>query len=55
MRDVDDEDQTEADVAGAGIVEAAVAALDGLEDRPVGEHLAAYEQAHRELRAALEV
>ena len=50
MRGVDDEQQTE-----AGLVDAALAALEGLDDRPVGEHQAAFEQAHRELRAALEV
>ncbi|GAA1913369.1 hypothetical protein GCM10009737_13500 [Nocardioides lentus] len=33
----------------------ALAALDGLEDLPVGEHLAAFEQAHRELRSALQL
>ena len=28
--------------------------LEGLDDRPVGEHAAAFERAHEELRAALE-
>jgi len=33
----------------------ALAALDGLDDLPVGEHLAAFERAHRELRSALQL
>jgi hypothetical protein len=39
----------------AGTVTAALEALDGIEDVPVPEHLPAYERAHAELRAALEI
>lgn len=34
--------------------EAAVAGLDGLETLPVAEHVAVFEQAHAELRRALD-
>lgn len=50
MQDVDDAPLTE-----TGLVEPALAALDGLDELEVSEHLAAFEEAHRELRAALEV
>ena len=35
-------------------VDAVLASLDGLDDRPVGEHAGVFEQAHEQLRAALE-
>ena len=35
-------------------VDAVLASLDGLDDRPVSEHAAVFEQAHEQLRAALE-
>ena len=35
-------------------VDAVLASLDGLDDRPVREHAAVFEQAHEQLRAALE-
>ena len=35
-------------------VDAVLASLDGLDDRPVSEHGAVFEQAHEQLRAALE-
>jgi hypothetical protein len=35
-------------------VDAVLASLDGLDDRPVGEHAVVFEQAHEQLRAALE-
>ena len=31
-----------------------LASLDGLDDRPVSEHAVVFEQAHEQLRAALE-
>jgi hypothetical protein len=34
-------------------VDAVLARLDGLEERPVAEHVAVFEQAHDDLRAAL--
>jgi hypothetical protein len=35
-------------------VDAVLASLDGLDDRPVGEHARVFERAHEQLRAALE-
>ena len=35
-------------------VDAVLASLDGLDDRPVSEHAVVFEQAHEQLRAALE-
>ena len=35
-------------------VDAVLASLDGLDERPVSEHAAVFEQAHEQLRAALE-
>ena len=35
-------------------VDAVLASLDGLDDRPVSEHADVFEQAHEQLRAALE-
>ena len=39
---------------GDARVDAVLDSLEGLDDRPVGEHAAAFERAHEELRAALE-
>jgi hypothetical protein len=38
---------------GNAAVDAVVASLDGLEDRPVDEHVAVFEAAHDALRGAL--
>jgi hypothetical protein len=38
---------------GSTAVDAVLESLDGLEDRPVGEHVAVFEAAHEQLRAAL--
>lgn len=35
-------------------VDSVIAAIEGLEGRPVEEHVAAFEQAHDELRRALD-
>ena len=35
-------------------VDAVLASLDGLADRPVAEHVAVFEQAHDRLRRALD-
>ncbi len=52
------EDQTAATghrtaATGHPAVDEVIASLDGLEDRPVGEHVAVFESAHERLRAAL--
>lgn len=39
---------------GDARVDAVLASLDGLSDRPVSEHAVVFEQAHERLRAALE-
>jgi hypothetical protein len=39
---------------GDARVDAVLASLNGLDDRPVSEHAAVFEQAHEQLRAALE-
>ena len=39
---------------GDARVDGVLASLDGLDDRPVSEHAAVFEQAHEQLRAALE-
>ena len=39
---------------GDARVDAVLASLDGLDERPVSEHAAVFEQAHEQLRAALE-
>lgn len=36
-----------------GLVDAALAHLDGIEERPVGEHVSAYDAVHRGLQDAL--
>ncbi len=38
---------------GHPAVDAVIASLDGLEERPVGEHVAVFEHAHDALRHAL--
>ncbi len=43
------------DEAEQETVTAALEALEGLDELPVTEHLAAFEQAHRELRSALQL
>ncbi len=66
MRDMDQQhpdDETQdhgsdgTDTAGStGVaeVDAVLASLDGLADRPVAEHVAVFEQAHDRLRRALD-
>jgi hypothetical protein len=39
---------------GVGEVDAVLASLDGLAERPVSEHVAVFEQAHERLRRALD-
>jgi hypothetical protein len=39
---------------GMAEVDAVLASLDGLADRPVAEHVAVFEQAHDRLRRALD-
>jgi hypothetical protein len=39
---------------GVAEVDAVLASLDGLADRPVAEHVAVFEQAHERLRRALD-
>jgi hypothetical protein len=39
---------------GDARVDTVLASLDGLDDRPVSEHAVVFEQAHEQLRAALE-
>lgn len=38
---------------GSSVVDAVLASLDGLEERHVGDHVAVFEAAHEQLRAAL--
>jgi hypothetical protein len=38
---------------GSSVVDGVLASLDGLEERPVGDHVAVFEAAHEQLRAAL--
>jgi hypothetical protein len=44
---------TDAGSTGHGAVDAVLASLDGLEERPVAEHVAVFESAHDSLRSAL--
>ena len=48
--------ETEAEQVRTGDARVAgvLASLDSLDDRPVSEHAAVFEQAHEQLRAALE-
>ena len=39
---------------GDARVDAVLASLDGLDDRPVSEHAVVFERAHEQLRAALD-
>ena len=39
---------------GVAAVDEVLAGLDGLEDRPVSEHVAVFEQAHQRLRRVLD-
>ena len=39
---------------GEDRVDSVIAAVEGLRERPVDEHVAAFEQAHDELRRALD-
>ena len=39
---------------GDARVDGVLASLDGLDDQPVSEHAVVFEQAHEQLRAALE-
>lgn len=65
MRDMDQQhpDETQDHVSagtdtagstGVAEVDAVLASLDGLADRPVAEHVAVFEQAHDRLRRALD-
>jgi len=40
--------------SGNPVVDAVLASLGGLEERPVVEHVAVFETAHEQLRAALD-
>jgi hypothetical protein len=44
---------TDAESTGHGAVDAVLASLEGLEERPVAEHVAVFESAHDSLRSAL--
>ncbi len=48
-----DEGAAAAEVTGHPAVDAMLASLEGLEQRPVGEHAAVFESAHDALRRAL--
>lgn len=39
---------------GNQVVDGVIAAIDGLDDRPLAEHVAVFEQAHERLRSALD-
>jgi hypothetical protein len=47
------DDSAEPERTGHPDVDAVIASLDGLEGRPVSEHVAVFESAHDRLRAAL--
>ena len=51
---VSDDAEAEQVRTGDARVDAVLASLDGLDDRPVGEHARVFERAHEQLRAALE-
>jgi hypothetical protein len=42
-----------ADLTGHPVVDAVVSTVEGLHQRPVDEHVAVFESAHEQLRAAL--
>lgn len=42
-----------ADLTGHPVVDEVLEAMQGLQDRPVEEHVAVFEAAHEKLRAAL--
>lgn len=44
---------TPAEQTGRGDVDAVIASLTGLDDLPVAEHVAVFEQAHESLRRTL--
>jgi hypothetical protein len=50
---VDDAAPTTVELTGHDAVDEVLGSLDGLEGRPVGEHVAVFEAAHEALRAAL--
>ena len=41
------------EVTAATLVDAALGRLDGLQERPVGEHVAVFDEVHRALQDAL--
>ncbi|HEX8780485.1 MAG TPA: hypothetical protein VF728_04875 [Nocardioides sp.] len=45
---------TDVPETGVGAVDEVLAGLRGLEDRPVSEHVAVFEDAHRQLRRVLD-
>ena len=47
-------DEATVEHTGMAEVDAVLASLDGLADRPVAEHVAVFEQAHDRLRRALD-
>ena len=51
---VSDDAEAEQVRTGDARVDAVLASLDGLDERPVSEHAVVFEQAHEQLRAALE-
>jgi hypothetical protein len=48
------EGATDAVTTGVGEVDAVLASLDGLDARPVAEHVEVFEKAHERLRRALD-
>jgi hypothetical protein len=50
---VDDVATTTVELTGHDAVDEVLGSLDGLEGRPVAEHVAVFEAAHEALRAAL--
>ena len=54
VHDADVVDDMERVRTGDDRVDSVIAAIEGLESRPVDEHVPAFEQAHDELRRALD-
>lgn len=42
------------EATGNQLVDGVISAIDGLDDRPLAEHVTVFEQAHERLRAALD-
>lgn len=49
-----DDEPSDRESTGVPAVDEVLAAFDGLEERPVDEHVAVFEQAHERLRRALD-